>query len=103
MDGARSIIDQEEEARWSNIKHYYINKTEKEQAKEVLGFNCVPFYVAVNKDGIICDTGGPKSFDLARALRLFQQSKENQNPTNLIWSNGKLPYYSKGLVLDEEF
>ena len=52
-DGARNIIELENEPRWKNINHYYMDSEFKEIAKEALGFNQVPFYVVLNDKGEI--------------------------------------------------
>lgn len=68
------MIDQEETPRWANMRHYYIDTKEKERAKEHLGFGVVPFYIALDRDGNICDSGGPGTFDLHLALLLLEHS-----------------------------
>ena len=39
LDGARDIIEQEDDLRWQNVKHYFMDKDDKEKAKKILGFN----------------------------------------------------------------
>lgn len=71
LDGAREMIEEKENPRWSGMRHYFIDANEKETAKEWLGFCCVPFYVAIDKDGNICDSGGAETFDLDQAMLLM--------------------------------
>ena len=40
----------------------------KEEAKKAFGFNAVPFYVVVNKDGRILGAGDPKKIDYEELL-----------------------------------
>ncbi len=62
-DGARNIIETSTEPRWNNVKHYYMDKDFKEEAKEALGFNQVPFYVVLNEKGEIVQKGSKKQID----------------------------------------
>lgn len=78
LDGAREIIEREEDPRWSNVSHYFLSPNDKEKAKSWLGFSCVPFYVAINKEGKICDSGGAETFNLHQAI-LFMQHKRFLN------------------------
>ena len=62
-DGAREILKQTDEPRWSNIDHYFMGFEHKELAKKVLGFKSVPFYVVLNEEGKIVQMGGKKQID----------------------------------------
>ena len=62
-DGARNIIEKENEPRWSNLHHYYMDKEFKETAKAALGFNQVPFYVVLDDKGNIVQKGSKKQID----------------------------------------
>lgn len=75
LDAARNMIDKEESPRWSSMKHYFIEASEKERAKEWLGFRGVPFYIAIDKCGNICDRGGLATFDLHQAILLLEHSR----------------------------
>lgn len=58
LDGAREIIERNNELRWSSVQHYFMNKDDKEKAKKVLGFSRVPFYVVLGEEeGQILDKG----------------------------------------------
>ena len=63
-DGARNIIETpDDQPRWSHINHYYMDRDYKENAKDVLGFNQVPFYVVLNERGEIIQKGSKKQID----------------------------------------
>lgn len=63
LDGARDIIEQEEDSRWQNVNHYFMDQKDKEQAKKVLGFKSVPFYVVLDDAGSIQQKGNQKNID----------------------------------------
>lgn len=63
LDGAREIIEATDEKRWNNIQHYFMSPETKEEAKKLLGFKSVPFYVIVNKNGIMTQKGSSKQVD----------------------------------------
>jgi hypothetical protein len=58
-DTARSILNSGDAdiLRWTNIRHYYMDSTNKEIAKSILGFAQVPFYVILSAGGIIVQKG----------------------------------------------
>ena len=63
LDGARSIIERDQELRWQNVSHYFMDSFHKEQAKKILGFKTVPFYVVVDSFGDIQQLGSDKVVD----------------------------------------
>lgn len=63
LDGARDIIEKEEELRWQNVSHYFMSKDDKETAKKILGFQQVPFYVVLDEEGKIQQSGSGKQVD----------------------------------------
>ncbi|KAI2512173.1 hypothetical protein MHU86_2260 [Fragilaria crotonensis] len=63
LDGAREILERDDELKWQGIQHYYMATEYKEQAKLMFGFKTVPFYVFVNAHGVITQTGGPSKID----------------------------------------
>jgi hypothetical protein len=63
-DGAREIIEKEDELLWVNVTHYYCPPADKEIAKAALGFRQVPFYVVLNEKGQIEQKGSSKQVDL---------------------------------------
>ncbi|GFH46930.1 hypothetical protein CTEN210_03404 [Chaetoceros tenuissimus] len=82
-DGARNIIEQDDEPRWQNINHFYMDKEFKETAKEALGFNQVPFYVVLNEKGEIVQKGSKKNIDFDEVpgiVRPEPEDKENVAP-----------------------
>ena len=38
LDGARDIIEKDDDLRWQNVDHYFMDKQDKEEAKKILGF-----------------------------------------------------------------
>ena len=73
LDGARNIIERDNEPRWSSIQHFYMSKDDKEKAKKLLGFARVPFYVVLGEEGRILDKGN--NVDLTRYV--VEEDKEN--------------------------
>lgn len=82
LDGAREIIEKEDELRWQNISHYFMEPEDKENAKKTLGFKSVPFYVILNSEGGIEQMGGSKKidFDAVPGKLVLEQDKENSRP-----------------------
>ena len=79
-DGARNIIEKDNEPRWKNINHFYMDKSFKEAAKAALGFNQVPFYVVLNEKGEIVQKGSKKQIDfdtIPGVVRPSVNDKEN--------------------------
>lgn len=66
LDGAREIIEKfdkaEEETRWNKMEHYFMQESDKEEAKRILGFQAVPFYVILNENGEIEQKGNKVDF-----------------------------------------
>ena len=62
LDGAREIIERDDQLRWSSVQHFYMSKEDKERAKKVLGFNRVPFYVVLNEEGRLVEKGNHVDF-----------------------------------------
>lgn len=63
LDGARDIIDQEREERWQNVNHYFMESKHKDEAKKLLGFQQVPFYVVLDEYGDIQQMGNQRAID----------------------------------------
>ena len=63
LDGAREIIEKDDDLRWQNVDHYFMSQSDKEKAKKELGFKSVPFYVVLDEAGTITQKGGPKAID----------------------------------------
>ena len=73
-DIARQIIEQgkgkevrggnDEENRWNFVKHYFMETEDKEVAKQVLGFQQVPFYVVLNEDAQMVFKGNKLPYDV---------------------------------------
>ena len=63
LDGARDIIERDDDLRWQNVNHYFMNKHNKELAKKVLGFKQVPFYVVMDENGEITQSGSGRQVD----------------------------------------
>jgi hypothetical protein len=57
LDGAREIIDRDDDIKWPDVQHYFMSVEDKETAKQVLGFAAVPFYVFVSETGEITQSG----------------------------------------------
>lgn len=75
-DGARNIIEQNDEPRWKNLDHFYMDKNFKETAKSSLGFNQVPFYVVLNDRGEIVQKGSKKDIDFEAIPGIVRPNKK---------------------------
>lgn len=102
LDGAREIIEQEDELRWQGLEHYFMANEQKEEAKRILGFNSVPFYVFVNKRGEITQMGGASkiNFRLMPGVRVQEEDKENVN-NNKDTTKMEEPAVTKTVVVEE--
>lgn len=78
LDGARNIIEQNDELKWSSVQHYFMDQEHKEKAKAILGFKQVPFYVVLDERGIIMEKGNTIDFSQ------YLVDKENQQNKNDI-------------------
>jgi hypothetical protein len=45
------------------VSHFFMSHESKEEAKKILGFRQVPFYVVLNKEGDIVQMGSKKQID----------------------------------------
>ena len=63
LDGARNIIERDDDLRWQNVNHYFMDKHNKELAKKMLGFKQVPFYVVMDEHGEITQSGSGRQVD----------------------------------------
>jgi thiol-disulfide isomerase/thioredoxin len=63
LDGARNIIEKDDDLRWQNVAHFFMSQSDKEEAKKLLGFKSVPFYVVLNECGDITQLGNEKTVD----------------------------------------
>jgi hypothetical protein len=77
-DGARNIIEQNDEPRWKNINHFYMNKEYKETAKSALGFHQVPFYVVLNEQGEIVQKGSKKEIDFEAIPGIIRPKEDEE-------------------------
>lgn len=103
-DGARNIIERDDEVRWSNIRHYHMEVEHKEAAKQVLGFAQVPFYVVLNDRGEIVMKGSKKrvNFDevpgVVRPAAPVSRSPEPEVTEDLVGSNISTPVKNVDLL-----
>ena len=110
LDGAREIIEKDDEPRWKNVSHYFMDRQHKEEAKKLLGFKSVPFYVILNEDGEITQKGSSKTvdFDAVPGVVRPESDKENQNAEARPTSNEsspriEAPAMERVFALDEDF
>jgi thiol-disulfide isomerase/thioredoxin len=80
LDGARDIIEKEDDLRWQNIHHYFMSKEDKETAKRLLGFQQVPFYVVLDENGNIQQSGGGKQVDFADVPGIVRPNSPPSSP-----------------------
>jgi hypothetical protein len=85
LDEAREIIEREDKLRWTHLEHYFMEFEYKEQAKQILGFSSVPFYVVLTKDGLITQKCNKVNLDdvpgILRPMPI--KEKEPQSPTSV--------------------
>lgn len=79
LDGAREIIEKEDEPRWKHVSHYFMEHSDKESAKKILGFKTVPFYVMLNENGEITQTGSSKTFDFNEIPGVVRPEADKEN------------------------
>jgi thiol-disulfide isomerase/thioredoxin len=94
-DGAREILEQTDEPRWSHVDHYFMGFEYKELAKKVLGFKSVPFIVVLNEEGEIVQMGSKKQIDFDNIPGMV---KEN-SPRGVEETN----FGERSFVLDMDF
>ena len=83
-DGARNIIEEpDEKPRWENIDHYHMDIDYKETAKQILGFNQVPFYVVLNEDGMIVQKGSKKQINFDSVPGVIQKLQMEEKKMEL--------------------
>eukprot|EP00579_Thalassiosira_antarctica_P005215 CAMPEP_0201893284 /NCGR_PEP_ID=MMETSP0902-20130614/38312_1 /ASSEMBLY_ACC=CAM_ASM_000551 /TAXON_ID=420261 /ORGANISM="Thalassiosira antarctica, Strain CCMP982" /LENGTH=169 /DNA_ID=CAMNT_0048425021 /DNA_START=52 /DNA_END=561 /DNA_ORIENTATION=+ len=75
-DGARNIIDKDDIPRWGKVSHFSMDHEHKEEAKKILGFKQVPFYVVLNEEGEIVQMGSKKYIDFDNLPGMTQQKVE---------------------------
>lgn len=113
LDGAREILEKEEELRWSHISHYFMEHIHKEEAKKMLGFISVPFYVLLNDAGEVVQKGSSKTFDF-EAIPGMHRSEANKENVEEVSTTSKKevntsiittaePSMERVLILDEDF
>ena len=68
---------------WENITHVFMDMEMKEEAKKLLNFAAVPFYVIVNKDGVITGKGDPKKMDYIALLNKPSSEVEQEASTTV--------------------
>lgn len=75
-DGARDIIEKNDRPRWHRVSHFFMDHEHKEEAKRILGFKQVPFYVVLNKEGEIVQTGSKKYINFNNLPGMVQPKVE---------------------------
>eukprot|EP00980_Cylindrotheca_fusiformis_P028773 scaffold22642_cov134-Cylindrotheca_fusiformis.AAC.28 len=93
LDGARDIIERDEDLRWQNVNHYFMNQKDKEEAKKILGFKSVPFYVVLDEDGSIQQKGNSKSIDFGEVPGVVRPEPESR----------RMPSFTEEKKDDDEF
>lgn len=75
-DGARNIIEKEDSPRWDKVSHFFMDQEHKEEAKKILGFKQVPFYVVLNQEGDIVQMGSKKYIDFEHLPGMIEPKLE---------------------------
>lgn len=79
LDGARNIIERDDDLRWQNVNHYFMDKDNKEIAKKLLGFKQVPFYVVMDEHGSITQSGSGRQVDFDEVPGVVPPESESQS------------------------
>lgn len=83
LDGARNIIERDDDLRWQNVNHYFMDKHDKELAKKMLGFKQVPFYVVMDENGSITQSGSGRQVDFEEVPGVVRpEPEENESMTD---------------------
>lgn len=77
-DGARNIIEKDDSPRWDRVSHFFMDQENKEEAKKILGFKQVPFYVVLNEEGDIVQMGSKKYIDFDNLPGMIQPKSEEE-------------------------
>jgi hypothetical protein len=78
LDGARDIIERDDDLRWQNVNHYFMDKEDKETAKKLLGFKQVPFYVVMDENGSITQSGSGRQVDFEEVPGVVHPEPESE-------------------------
>ena len=79
-DGARDIIEKPDDSpRWDRVSHFFMDHEHKEEAKKILGFKQVPFYVVLDKEGDIVQMGSKKHIDFDNLPGMVQPKEEKKD------------------------
>ncbi|KAL7576031.1 hypothetical protein ACA910_000818 [Epithemia clementina (nom. ined.)] len=96
LDGAREIIEHDDEPRWRHIDHYFMEQNDKEIAKRILGFQSVPFYVVLDEQGTITQMSNKVDLD-----NLVQKSPVSSPQTKKSVNRMDSPNDVRAFVLDD--
>ena len=80
LNGAGLAVDCCKSFGWENIEHFSIETTPKEEAKRLLGFKRVPFYVVINKRGEVLQKGGASEIDFEMISLHTDNTQEDETP-----------------------
>ena len=98
-DESRNIIEKEDSPRWDKVSHFFMDLESKEEAKKILGFKQVPFYVVLNDEGEIVQMGSKKYID-------FDNLPGMEQPEEVVTSEEKKDDNNDGegfAILDLDF
>ena len=98
-DVTREILETPDDApRWDAIHHFFMDFKSKEKAKKILGFSSVPFYIFLNEEGEIEQTGNTKAINFDRIPGVEKKDDPVIIPVANVDSSGE-----RVLILDEDF
>jgi hypothetical protein len=110
LDGAREILEKEDDLRWQHISHYFMEQKDKEEAKKVLGFKSVPFYVFCDESGTITQKGSSSKIyfdDIPGAALRSVEDKENISinvqPTEVFAKSVSEPLFESRVLEIDDF
>lgn len=94
LDGARDIIEEQDDLRWQNVNHYFMDKDDKEKAKEILGFKQVPFYVVMDENGSITQSGSGRQVDFNEVPGIIRNEDDDESKSSSRKSDSSSSFLS---------
>lgn len=78
LDGAREIIERDDEKKWQSMNHYFMSHNNKEYCKQALKFAAVPFYVVIKDDVTIVECGNKVNVEAVLGKELQQGATDDK-------------------------
>ena len=89
IDKARDTIEKDDYMNWPNIKHFHIDPHHKKVAKQLIGFQFVPFCVIVSEDLQMAKLEPPNDINFHNLMRQIPRQQDTLHPPNSSMQNLK--------------